>query len=55
VHEAARLGVRGALRRCEAQHELLGIIGTLREDARLLEEDGAPGGTHAARVFTLNP
>ena len=41
VREGAGRGVRGALGRAQADDELLGVVGELREHRRLLEEDGA--------------
>src|SRR4029077_3785164 len=41
VREGAGLRVRGALGRGQADDELLGVVGELREHRRRLEEDGA--------------
>src|ERR1700724_4754752 len=47
VRETARLRVGRAARRGDAQHELLRVVGELRNDARPFEEDGAAGaGSH---------
>src|ERR1700730_14419467 len=47
VRETARLRMGRAARRGDAQHELLRVVGDLRNDARPFEEDGAAGaGSH---------
>ena len=43
VREAAGRGMRGALRRLDADHELPGLEGRVLKDAAFLEEDRAAG------------